>query len=127
MSKIYYKVVQRNLQSCSLSAYFPSSFRVTYKIGQFVRPNVSKTKLFIFENLEDAEKFRNNECCGSIWDIYSCEVKNPSKPKYIAWISNIAEFWKIKFNHKKISDEVGKEPITGTVFCDAVKLLEKVS
>lgn len=119
-NKIYYKVVYKhNLRS----ARAPYNCAIEYKIGKFVKPTLPNSKLFVFNSLQKAKRF-----CSSLCDecIYKCEVKNPSIPKYMCrTIEHIQEFWIQRKNHKKISKIAGTI-LSGTIFCDEVKLLEKV-
>ena len=55
---IYYKVVRANLFSARTDSYEISRRMVKYKIGKWISaPN--NTRLFLFENLEDAQNFAN--------------------------------------------------------------------
>ena len=82
--KTFYKVVQRGdelsflgrvvhkdeLWSCCLNQALMSNWRVQYKIGQFVKVNELGTKLFVFQTLKDAKRFKSN----GLWEIWECEV-----------------------------------------------------
>ena len=140
--KLYYKCVndgsQENLQDMSSvcqNTEMPESIRVIYKVGEFVKPNLENSKLFVFEDLEDARKFLNR---GYLWGtkIYSCRVKNPTIPEWEnqVKISEIIEFWKnvdrlskLKCNETGFEQFFGAAMVSsGTIICDEVQLIEKV-
>jgi len=128
--KIYYKVVRLNLCS-ALSGYLPPIFTVKYKIGEWVYPNIPKTKLMVFRNLNQAINF-----AGIGNHIYSCAIKNPSnKALFLPYIhiyhhkqNLMIKDWnrlrKKQLQHKKFFCSHGIPK--GTVFVSAVKLLEKI-
>lgn len=121
--KIYYKVVNSHNKS---ARWWPRNLsRIHYKINEWITPDIGK--IFIFDTLKNAIEFHygfDNE------KIYKCVVKNPTKAEYYLNNSNssIEDFWK---NYNKPT-ELAKingvaEPPKGTIYCDAVKLLEEVT
>jgi len=127
--KIYYKVVNNSLRS-AISWKLPSTFVVQYEIGKWIYPNIPKTKLMVFEKLEQARKF---SAFNSI--IFTCLVKNPSHKSIFVpriqryFINEFLQEWKKlrkkQLQHKKFFNQ--KWIPEGTIFVSAVKLLERVS
>jgi len=120
MAEKYYKVVNKFLDSARASEW--DGFSIKYKIGEFVYPTLKNSKLFVFDNLESAKDFAYKD-----WDkIFECEVVNPSKAKYMAtFVSCIEDFWAAK-NRKESVKGYADKAVSGTIFCDAVKLIKKV-
>lgn len=116
--KIYYKVVSPALRS---ARHYPKSGAIQYKINKWVTPPIGK--IFIFETKKDAIQFQL-----FYEKIYKCVVKNPTKAKYYAQscMTCLVDFWK-NYNSNKLSemDGVGKPP-KGTIYCDAIKLIEEI-
>lgn len=128
--KIYYKVVDNNHESAVAEEYnMPGNFIVKYTVGKWVKPRVKGTKLFVFDDLTAAKSFLQNRWHGGF--VYKCKIKNPIKPKYIAELANIENFWKFKFLHKCIPSFIRRfiakeRNISHTVWAEEVKLIEKV-
>lgn len=129
--KYYYKVVCKNMKSAIVSQSIHSEIRdlsVEYKVGEWVRPNVDGSQLMVFKFLNDAKIFARNH---SLYDIYKCEISGITKKSvFIRYTSlyynmhRIRDLWKKKKNRKKINHYMDLPP-SGTIFCSAVKLLEK--
>ena len=134
MRKKYYKIVTINsvgrlYSYCHADLFFMQDndrkyITVEYKAGEFVGPNIIGTKLYVFDSLKNAKNFAGMSSNQEIWE---CEVINPNKVKYLAYVTRncILDFWKAKKNHKKTDWK--KECPFGTIACDAVKLTRKVS
>lgn len=128
---MYYKVVNSNLSSAFISSGMVLNsihFTVLYKINEWVEPTIKGSKLMVFDSLEEAENFLNIFGWGDV--IYKCEAKNPNKTglfiKGNMYIYNdLLKILDLKRKKKKFSHLLD-EPIPGTIFCDAVKLVEKV-
>lgn len=131
--KTYYKVVA--VRSSGLYSYCHSdlffirdesrnSYSVEYKLNEFVTPNVTGTKLYVFDNVDNAKRFAG--LCETV-ELWECEVINPRKCATLAYVleNSINKFWKLKRAHKKIN-AICKQSPYGTISCDAVKLLRKV-
>lgn len=127
--KKYYKVVNDDLSSAYVgSLYGTKSLSVTYKIGEWVEPNIKGTDLMVFSDLESARNFLNDKGWGT--KIFTCEVKNPRKRGLFienATVSYILRAAKLRLKHKKFLNWTDKPKIEGTVFCKAIKLLEEVA
>lgn len=129
--KYYYKVVCKNMKSAIVSRSIHSEIRdlsVEYKVGEWVRPSVDGSQLMVFKFLNDAKIFARNH---SLYDIYKCEISGITKKSvFIRYTSlyynihRIRDLWKKKKNRKKINHYMDLPP-SGTVFCSAVKLIER--
>jgi hypothetical protein len=128
---MYYKVVNSDFSSAYVGsdyAYSCEKLKVYYKIDDWVEPKIKGSKLMVFDSLENAQYFMDH--CGWGVYIYKCEVKNPSKKGvFVKANYRLAErlfrIIDLKNKKKKFTDLLD-EPIKGTIFCDAVKLVEKV-
>ena len=118
--KIYYKVVTSTLRS---ARHYPKSGAIQYKINEWVTPPIGK--IFIFETKKDAIQFQL-----FYEKIYKCVVKNPTKAKYYAQscMTCLVDFWKNYNKPAELAKMSGiSKPPKGTIYCDAVKLLEEVT
>lgn len=114
---LYYKLVQN--RNNEIWSFTYNQHNIQYKVGEWVRPTLANSKLFVFGSLEAAKRYS----CMPGFSIYSCEVENPTKAELMAdWVfDNLFEsFW----NSPKYSNP--QRVPNGTVYCDAVKLIEKV-
>ncbi len=135
MAKKYYKVVNPDMTSCCLHPSFPSKFRVTYKVGQWTKPKIDGTRLFIFSSLDAAKNFRyNQQYPYPTWDIYECEVNNARRDK-VANVDKIENYWKTILNARKlkkrfldlIEDFLMNNTPNNTYSATEVKLLKRVA
>lgn len=128
---MYYKVVNSDMSSAyvgSSCVYFNDKIKVFYKINRWINPKIKGTKLMVFDSLASAEKFRNKG-----WGdyIYRCQVKNPSikgifvKGNYDL-VNNLLKILNLRSKKKKFTNLLYTPTFEGTIFCDAVKLIEKV-
>ena len=118
----YYKVVDEDLRSCCKNDFFPEEYRVQYIVGEFVKPSVDETCLYVFKEFVNAKDFINNAFIdGPYWKIYRCEVTNPLRASSLAYPESIHRFWKGQY----VEYETYPAP-KGTYRCDSVKLIEKV-
>jgi hypothetical protein len=133
MNKYYYKVLNENLNSCWVSII--PQLNVKYKKNIWVYPKLKGTKLLVFDNLENANYFIDNMWDGDGLRIFKCNVKNPQIAESIldsfrvtlkALVDEnetiIKKFWKgiITTNNR-----ICIAP-TGSIKCDAVKLIEEI-
>jgi len=141
---LYYKVVREDQLSSDVLCKWKTfssdllmsasdcspRLQLLYEIGQWKRPNLEHSKLFVFSSLKEAKSF-----AGLSREIYTCEVKNPSKIRYIPWFNSgythIKGFWDARYNKKKSIDfccENGKlnKPQRHTVIVDAIKLIRRI-
>lgn len=127
--RLYYKVLSNGLESPDMSSAcqntdMPREFRVFYKVGEFVKPNLEGSKLFIFEDEDDAIQFIERELFGSGADVWTCKVKNPVKPpEKRGLICMIKEYW-IAYTKESLHSKPYPE---GTLVCDEVMVLEKLA
>jgi hypothetical protein len=131
--KIYYKVVDHNKKSFFYSrigseSELLDSLCVIYKLGEFVYPKLPGSKLYVFDNLASADNFFRHHRYR--YDIYACEIKNPSKNVILTnWDCpyRIINMWKKRQMKKKYSHYTHDCDIySGSVMCDAVKLIKRV-
>jgi hypothetical protein len=122
----YYKVLVKGSQGWRSQCY---QFYVYYKHGEWTYPyTIPKSKLFVFDALFYAKAFVEEllsykGMCRADIDIFECEIKNPSKIKYIASpINELENYWKAKANHKEFPIFLRSPVKAGTVVCDAVKI-----
>ena len=132
-SKIYYKVVGKNLDSYGFTCGFlPGSFNIKYKIGEWVEPPPGMD-LFVFDNLNDAKSFRPN----SDFVIFGVNVRKPRKKglfRQVGWgwtreqrIDILNTWTKRRLQKKKfINENKYEQPPKGTIFCRSVKLIKQV-
>lgn len=136
---MYYKVCRAKedkLYSAIGPSYFDSDYNyisseIEYVVGKFIYPKIPGSNLMVFENLIDARNFNfpNDSLI-----IFECEVKSPSKSglffgRYGDFRDNFlqaaANIYRNKECHRMTKDDIGGMP-SGTVFCEAVKLIRKV-
>lgn len=128
MTAIFYKVVQRHtLASYNVGHnpyYIESGLSIRYAIGNWTYPKIKRTKLFVFKDLEAAKKIVGRD--KSHYSIYSCEVKNPKDygPVNVYDSENLLQAIKNKKKYKHLINM--KFVPGGTIFCDAVKLIEEI-
>lgn len=123
---VFYKVVSAFddvLTSCIIQPYAGG---IKYKVGEWVKPEIEGSKLFVFSTLHNAQCFRSEN---SSQLIYECEVVNPTEPPqavvhHLALYRDLVEeFWSGKrLPTCRQSDYI----ISGTMLCDAVKLTRLV-
>lgn len=127
----YYKVVNKNLQSCcspdSLD-WYDKRPSVQYKMGEWVDAPLYeglKSLLFVFDDLENAILFCNKK--GFKWRIFECEVKDPTQFYPCDTIFSIDRFWQLFFANK---NELEASPIVNkdlpSILCSSVKLIREV-
>lgn len=122
-SMIYYKVVTDNLKSIMSKLHsFPEKYVTQYKIGEWTKPAIANTKLFVFNDLAAARRFSLMED----GRLYSCDVINPFEKTVGASFNFFDNFWKHE-DVKYLCDRQYFMPLpNNTVFCDAVKLIEEI-
>ena len=122
-SKTYYKVVQvfpDKEKACGVGIYsygaseicisnspLPDDI-VEYRIGEWVKPKIKKSKLFVFGTLAHAELFKNSYsgARGTCFEIFECEVQKPRKiTKISVCPSRDWDFW-ANYGHQLIDSAV---------------------
>lgn len=128
---IAYKVVNNELKSVVAKAWiFETSinknlWQVQYKVGQLIYPNVKNTKLLAFSTLQQAAHFQfRYKFIESI--IYKCYVLNPKKSGPIAGMNNIDKIWQL-YQHKQKYTHITNPAPSGTLWCEAIQLIEQIS
>lgn len=127
MKKKYYKVVRKDYGGQLISSGVSS---IEYKQNEWtIAPD--NTRLFVFENLQNAKDFLD-DCISGV--IYECEVEGGIKGFGAFYARDQRIFWN-KFNHflgKKKKMEFSETkfgmPLTdiNAVLCKKVKLTKKV-
>lgn len=124
--KTYYKILTRDLTSIN------GIINISYKEHEWMRPVKGTDGLFAFDNLDDALNFKNKYLHAV---LYTCDVTFPRKIKIILNPAadhdldedNIMCFWRKRRNKQKIDSSITFHAPKGTVLCDAIKLLQKIS
>jgi hypothetical protein len=126
--KIYYKVTNQNLKSCTTTHYnIPDKYKIQYKVNEKVF-GADDTPLFVFKTLEDAKEFVPRIPCREP-RFFKCEVTKPRKIKYLSYLADISMFFSFIRNkqlRKKHKEYEVFSPTEGTLAVDSVKLLEEV-
>jgi len=130
---MYYKVVEYNMESAFVGSHLfklaDKKLSVHYKINDWTIPNFPGSKLMVFSDIEYAKNFKYILGWGN--HIYTCEVKNPNKKgMFLRADLNLPRiFFKTLAlkNKKKKFSHLLRDPIEGTIFCDAVKLIERIA
>jgi hypothetical protein len=110
MARKYFKVVRKGSAALFSSAAnmwdFPpeytTEYTTEYKVGEFVKPRVAGTRLFIFPDLLSAITFKNKHGSSTNLTIYECEAKNPQHrfiPLFAMYM--IRQAWASVFNQRK--------------------------
>ena len=125
---LFYKVVNEDLTSCCRNPNFPLKYKVRYKIGEFVKPNIDGTRLFVFKNLDDVNEFLSNVFLEKeFWSVYECEVTNPKEESAIAYPAEVESFWYYRNAGKLYGELDNSMPAPqGTYSCDSVKLIKRI-
>ena len=136
-TKKYYKVVKEYVRGQYTSARCGS---VNYVIGEWsqapVDPYGNKTRLFIFDNLDEAKRFAFNESDR----VFECQVKTPIKVSPSRFASGNRGYWEtfntLRARHRKVTNESMKKECRvldlntrwqNVCVTQAVKLIKKVS
>lgn len=119
----YYKVVTKDLLSYIDTQYALSmqneKFIIQYKIGEFVKPKIPNSQLFVFNSLEEAQQWHMRGL-----RLFECEVKNPRKAKICPVWLPMEEFWKLIKNKKKtVRHCMDTQYMRG---CDEIKLTKEL-
>lgn len=129
---MFYKVVipdqGKFYSAMSTNSDFSDQFLTEYKVSKFVTPRKKRTKLFVFNDINKARGFKEDNYLDNA-RIYECQVKNAHKVKYIGNLDQMLDFWKHKWQHKSLSDfrNISHQTnLCATFACDAVKLIKEV-
>lgn len=137
MNNVYYKVIeQRNREMYSFGHPSTNPNTCVYKLNEWISPKLSKSALFVFDNLYDAKRFAsvaidwNSKRTGT--HIYTCSIEihsyQPTKMIIVDSLDDsglVTRMW-----NKQLTDQ--DKPLltrvpTGTLFAKKVKLLEKIT
>lgn len=118
---IYYKIVDNNLTSINHYCHL----YIQYNIDEWAVPKDKLAPLMVFDNYKNASDFKNNVLYGrNDLRIYKCHIIKSRRKWCAIPSSQIDKALEYKKNKKSIKSFC-KPPI-GTIFADAVKLIERV-
>ena len=148
--KYFYKLVNDTLKSCYGRQ---PKLTIQYERGEWVYPKLESSRLFVFDSVRHVRIWRKQQN-REHFPIYKCEVKNPSTNGiFLILLSSlqiglIEKMWD-EFNYSRLRKELlgrkdgcnngmgGSASLAskehnildapnGTVWCDAVKLVEQI-
>ena len=129
-NKMHYKVVSvidDKFYSALTYGIVQEDFHVNYKIGEWALPIIKNSKLFVFSDLDKAERYCKSQFSqyaqiDNKIQIFSCEVLNPTTQGRMCGFAGgwaIHRFWE--------GETMYACPLLlDAVLCDAVKLIERV-
>lgn len=121
--EIFYKIVDMNMRSINAGL----GIGVTYEKNEWILPKFKEAPLMVFNNLGDARYFQYGLGISKESKIFKCEIlKSKRKWIYCEDYTDFTEVLKSKRYRKKPRLSGGRHilfPI-GTVFADAVKLID---
>lgn len=120
--------VLRSVNDRLYSAVAPdTTWGIEYTPNKWIYPSIPNSRIFVFDSLKNAKDFIRNERSLEIWE---CCVLNPSDAKYKTILevsfSSISKEYMEMFWSKKLMYAPQRYTPTGTVFCDAIKLTNKI-
>ena len=125
-----YKLVSPSLRSVCMDV---SGIKVQYKIGEWVKPNVEGSHLFVFDTIQSVKNFIGNRLSFKSCKVYEVEIKASRKIRQPLFFYDCMRFdrWflycaKLRKNHKKYTDKIDMNYPRGTIFADEVKLVKEV-
>jgi hypothetical protein len=119
MNKIYYKC----LSYCNSSVIGIKDVSLYYELNEYTYPVIPRSKLFVFDTLENARKSYLGD------KIFECEVLGtPESPEYIADIYQVRNFWRTYIDKESpLYMAMCELPPKGTLLVDAVKITKLIS
>jgi hypothetical protein len=139
--RVYYKLVKivsgdyYSAAKCHLDNFCATA---KYEVGEVVKPPIPGSRLFVFGTLDAARNFQNGEMSYSKTKIFTCEVANPKRVKYLPSADAATSFWETVAvaRAKKISLRKARNIVkkyfyprgipTHSYSVDSVKLLKEV-
>lgn len=118
----WYKVTNDGLGSVCANTDLPDRYRVVYAPNVWVYPQVHKTKLFVFNDVNFARSFMELFFYHTV-RLFECEVQNPA-PCIPAAIWSVDAYWEAAPEARKVHQSI--KPPAGSYGCDAVKLLKEI-
>lgn len=138
MSKTYYKVVSKNLQSAVVSSSYSTlvlPLSVQYKIGDWTEANLKGSNLMVFDSFNAANNFIKHNHYFGPHRIFTCEIEGKTKNgifyQYFMlshYVRELKEIAKLRSKRKKFSHMIREHYFVpdGTVFCSRIKLLKEI-
>jgi hypothetical protein len=100
---------------------------VQYKLGEFVTPNVRKSRLLAFKTLKDAVSFSGS--MDRIWKATATGVYEPDSGIQMPTVLHTEQFWSMSYDKfLSFTDDyhmVGHFPYN-TLFCKSIRLDEEL-
>lgn len=127
----YYKVVSHKngryfsaiVKNCSLFM-LEADWQIEYKIGKAILP-YKNSKLMCFDSIDNAIDFKvanQHLAYNQDWQIFEIEVINPIEG--MGEQADFDDFWnQYNLNHQLFTDSNFPR---GTIFCDSIKLIERI-
>jgi len=133
----YYKVVRKDVWRSDpptlVSCFAHKDVCVRYKVGKKTESRLPGAKLMVFDNLCDAETFKRSHNHEDYFQIFQCEVTNPTDKGVFLFgmgykcpgIITSLRLQAARFNDAK-KPLMETSPPAGTVFVDSVTLTKLV-
>ena len=126
-TKTYFKITVPGLLSTS-SESRRMKLDIKYELNSWVAPKKTYAPLMIFDTFDDAKLFKSTSSFPEEkWEIYKCHaIKSNKKWGYVSHNERLEKIIKAIKNKQNRSSFFEKSLPNGTIFADAVKLLERV-
>lgn len=114
---VYYKLLRKF--GVRLKSYGMHAYCIDYEIGEWIKPPIPNSQLFVFDSLLHAKQF--NVHLNIV--VFECAVVNPQQILYICPHSEagmMEKYWSGALAHERFAP-------TGTYGCDSLKLIKEVS
>lgn len=97
---------------------------VIYNVNHWAKPKIPHSRLFVFDNFENATHYMGSVSFSKDWTLWECELHNalpmPKMPCLLE--KEILKYWQ---GLTASALELVKTP-HGTLGCDAVKLIKQI-
>ena len=126
-TKTYFKITIPGLYSTS-SESRRMKLDIKYELNSWVAPKETYAPLMIFDNFDSAKSFKDSSSFPEErWKIYKCHaIESKKKWGYISDDRRLEKIIKAIKNKRGKSSFFDRMLPDGTIFADAVKLLERV-
>lgn len=123
------KLVSYNISSCDYvnEKRIAEGSILEYKVGEWVYPKIKNSNLFCFGDLLHAHRYISyGDELEDHTQIFRCEVLNPSSKGYWTGTSFDMDSLLEYIARGEKEDISSHSLVEGTVFCDAIRLLEEI-